>query len=193
MLPAAGLSSALICISIDSTGVMGNRAMFTGAIFGVVVGGCLSFMENARSLVAGLIFAIACEVACWAAIIAGMYALLATFVILHLNSDAPAVSGGPGAGIPTLSFQPGAAAACLVGGTVGAAFVLMSTLMFFGPRTLNWNSVVRIMFWSPVGGGLALCGLGFARNPDDLMAVTILWQTGMAVAIHFLLLQERSG
>ena len=186
MLPLAGLCSAAICHAIDSSGIYGGLSIFHGIVFGAVLGGCLVFVHPRTSISTAVVFTIASEVISFISVGLAAVALMASQVVVD-----PRPGEIDSGWFSFLDFKPALVIAVFVGGTIGAAGILVETLYLFRPREFDAVSLLKAALWSPVGGGLAICGYGFAQRPHDFGTATFLWQTGVSVTLAFFLSGRR--
>jgi len=89
-----------------------------------------------------------------------------------------------------------------LGGLVGAFAILAATLVLLFPKARALSNLVKGLYWSPVGGFLAVIGtvlgsvFGQVRRilpsatfhgTDVDVSLMLVWQTGMALAIALML------
>jgi len=198
VMPLAGFFSGLLTIALEQA--IPVSFYFLGAVFGALLGICFAIVGVLNRRQAAKLVLVA-AVAYFLSVFAGWGAQLALSAFGLLTPDEQWSMGGGDALSPVALFIAGLAGAFLmIGGTLS---VVRPELIFTGGKAIRW---------SPLGGVLALIGwalgpslgvalwntfhqmhlTGWTTRPQDASpgldySLPVVWQTGMAFAIVFIL------
>ena len=178
LLATSGLASAVLTLVVP---FKADFAEFTvGFVFGVALAIYFVFYEGHRN--PAKIAAFICV--CTAAFPLSESVAYRLVEIFHVNAS----MGSARLDIPMPVF--------FGAGLIGALSVLAGGMFLFGPRSMSWASLGRVLLWSIGGGFLGVLG-GRADGIlthgtyNKMPLLFIIWQPGAALLLGLLLIRDR--
>jgi len=180
LLAAAGMVSAVFTLVAPFKADVAEFVI--GFVFGIALGVYFALYEGHRN--PAKIVAFVCL--CTAAYPLSESVAFRLVDIFHVNGS----TGSARLDIPMPVF--------FGAGFMGAFPVLAGGMFLFGPRSMSWASLGKVLLWSIGGGFLGVVGGGADGilthgTYNKMWLLFIIWQTGAAFLLGLLLIRDREA